>query len=33
MVLDNFLVILTIAIELLNQVTLLYIKKQQVAAG
>ena len=33
MVIDNFPVVLTIAIELLNQETLLYTKKQQVAAG
>ena len=33
MVLDNFLVVLTIAIELLKQETCLYTKKQQVAAG
>ena len=33
MVLDNFAVVLTIAIELLKQETLLYTKKQQVAAG
>ena len=33
MVLDNFPVVLTIAVELLKQETLLYTKKQQVAAG
>ena len=33
MVLDNFPVVLTIAIELLKQETLLYTKKQQAAAG
>ena len=32
-VLDNFPVVLTIAIELLKWETLLYTKKQQVAAG
>ena len=30
---DNFPVVLTIAIELLNRETLLYTKKQQIAAG
>ena len=33
MVLDNFPVVLTIAIVLLKWETLLYTKKQQVAAG
>ena len=33
MVLDNFPVVLKIAIELLKQETLLYAKKQQVAPG
>ena len=32
-VIDNFPVVLTIAIVLLNQETLLYTKKQRVAAG
>ena len=30
---NNFTVVLSIAIELLKQATLLYTKKQQVAAG
>ena len=33
MVIDNFPVVLTIAIELLKQKTLLYTKKQQVVTG
>ena len=33
MALDNFSAVLTIAIELLKQETLLYTKKQQVAVG
>ena len=33
MVIDNFPVVLKIAIELLERETLLYNKKQQVAAG